>query len=565
MNKWARNFASAISVMSCAFVLGCGDDSSGSNFDPKMQTAFSMEELGDCGKGQEGDSVYVNDEDIYVTCKDGFWMMFEFTEEDQDPPEEKSSGSKDNGSSGSEAKSSSSTPSTSSGNEKSSSSQITTSLNLYVAADDTLISLRYLQDCNSSHEGKFVFVASLNGYLRCHDEHWEEFVPTLDDAPKSSASMNDPRAGKSDLSNFFEMDSLTIYSSSAQYSSEYDTTMANAERVLGLCAGDNLGKVALDSEKVIRVSRSDLYYCLKGVWIPVLAENADTYGFGTATNGTFKEGLMGTPQKSMSAYCDEAFSNITHGVYVYDNKWRLADSTELCFNKMCSAANIGELAYLEDIPFTCREKNRWSLSNMYELPVEKHFNKNVSYGTLIDERDGQTYKTVQIGDYEWMAENLNYAGVDSDVGVCYNQDPKNCAIAGRMYTWLEAMRLSATYKSTIFKDTLDWQGICPVGWRIPLSSEWDLFSKAEKNSLAECTWVSDVDVYKNIGQFNEDGMTILPTAPGTTYHQAYFWSTTNRAYEAYEGSFRVGRSYVSYFIKTSAIPVRCIRSVGGND
>lgn len=57
---------------------------------------------------------------------------------------------------------------------------------------------------------------------------------------------------------------------------------------------------------------------------------------------------------------------------------------------------------------------------------------NTSFGTLVDERDGQTYRTTKIGDQVWMAENLNFPVKGS---YCYDNTLVNCEIYGRLYTW----------------------------------------------------------------------------------------------------------------------------------
>ena len=124
-------------------------------------------------------------------------------------------------------------------------------------------------------------------------------------------------------------------------------------------------------------------------------------------------------------------------------------------------------------------------------------------GTMTDERDGQTYKTVTIGTQTWMAENLNYAytGVpylfdenSSDSNSwCYKNDSLNCVKYGRLYTWAAAMDSVGTWSANgkgcgdgkTCSPTYPVRGICPEGWHLPDTTEWHtLFTAVGGKSTA---------------------------------------------------------------------------------
>ena len=85
---------------------------------------------------------------------------------------------------------------------------------------------------------------------------------------------------------------------------------------------------------------------------------------------------------------------------------------------------------------------------------------------FIDSRDGNSYNGIAIGTQVWMAENLNY---DATGSRCYNNSVDSCEKYGRRYDWSTAM--GGAYSSDDVPSGV--QGVCPAGWHLPSSAEWD--------------------------------------------------------------------------------------------
>ncbi len=185
-----------------------------------------------------------------------------------------------------------------------------------------------------------------------------------------------------------------------------------------------------------------------------------------------------------------------------------------------------------------------------------------SSNTLTDFRDGQTYRTVKIkfvnSNYErdsmvWMTENLNYAYVDvpydydifkvsenhSDSSSwCYDNDAANCAKYGRLYTWAAAMDSVGEWSSSgkecgytsACSPTYPVRGICPKGWHLPDSTEW--------NTLIAAGALSFVNLRTNSGyrDYKEE-----------YYHEgqlAYFWSSSEYVSTEYTYNSQEARNFV---------------------
>ena len=224
--------------------------------------------------------------------------------------------------------------------------------------------------------------------------------------------------------------------------------------------------------------------------------------------------------------------------------------------------------------------------NGLATPCKTETEDNCEYGELVDERDGQTYKTVKIGDKVWMAENLNYdpgqGGSGSsayDWSWCYDDDPSNCAKYGRLYTWAAAMDSATTYcgfgKSCTATHPV--QGICPSGWHLPDTTDWHDLIVAAGGQYSAGAKLKSTSGWENDGYGNDGngtdafGFSALPSGyrsrDGGDYYTAggyaYIWSSFEyiTGLVAYEMRLRCTNAYatVDRGNEDYGYAVRCVK------
>lgn len=252
-------------------------------------------------------------------------------------------------------------------------------------------------------------------------------------------------------------------------------------------------------------------------------------------------------------------TNVNH------NKWKYKFFSELDIDHINNIINNSSDVYLEAL--LKLELKRRTKS---ELP------DGVDNSETVTDIDGNVYKTVQIGNQTWMAENLkvsryrsgdlipnvqddeDWNNLKNDACCNYENNPDFDSEYGKLYNWLTVV---------------DKRGLSPIGWHIPSDNEWQqlidyLDGKDFSGGTLKETGTSHWKDSNELGT-NESGFSALPGGyrlfegtfcflrhSGNWWSSTEFTSTSALCMSLYYGSSRTIRGKEN---KYCGFSVRCLR------
>jgi uncharacterized protein (TIGR02145 family) len=167
-----------------------------------------------------------------------------------------------------------------------------------------------------------------------------------------------------------------------------------------------------------------------------------------------------------------------------------------------------------------------------------------SFQNNIADVDGNSYKTVKIGDQVWMAENLKvskfsdgtdipnvsdgtqWSNLTTSAWAYCNNDAVNNAKYGKLYNWYT---LSPTMNGN--------KNVCPSGWHVPTDAEWtvlteylggEIIAGGKMKEVGITSWNSPNTYATNISFFTgiPAGERYFGGGYGDIGRFGYWWSST---------------------------------------
>lgn len=212
--------------------------------------------------------------------------------------------------------------------------------------------------------------------------------------------------------------------------------------------------------------------------------------------------------------------------------------------------------------------------NNFFLGPELYLGITRKYGTVTD-IDGNMYRTLKIGNQEWMVDNLKttryrngnsvstgltdaqWGATTTGAYSIYNNDSNNNNIYGKLYNWYAVA---------------DSRNIAPVGWHVPSDAEWTTLSNYLRGDAVAGGAMKETGIAHwltpNTGATNSSGFSGLPGgnrgisgAYNFIGDYGIWWSSTGSGAEAWFRYLRsntgnINRQFVFYQVGHS---VRCVR------
>ena len=263
-------------------------------------------------------------------------------------------------------------------------------------------------------------------------------------------------------------------------------------------------------------------------------------------------------------------SNLTPGSYPFIRSYAITSDNQIIYGNIINIVGI----HTNHLPYLSSASSGGSLAISPSTPEEPANPVWETCGDIYyDDRDDNTYNTVEIGDQCWFQENLNIGDMLCEESMatscatnstedeiiekyCYENDSANCDTYGGLYQWEEMMNYT----------TSTTQGICPTGWHIPSDIEWTELSNflggdavAGELLKASSTWDGT----------NSSGFTALPAGVREDVGGFYglggvagFWSSSESLPgDSWYRYLKLGGSVVDRinFNQTFGFSFRCLK------
>ncbi len=229
--------------------------------------------------------------------------------------------------------------------------------------------------------------------------------------------------------------------------------------------------------------------------------------------------------------------------------------------------------------------------NDFDIETKEGFINVTQRTGVVNDIEGNIYRTIEIGDQWWMAENLESTRYNDGSAIPLVADDSNwIETFTPAYSWYDDDETSygGTYGALYNWHTVNTGKMCPSGWHVPTDNEWKQLEMALGMSAAEADRTKERGPYtgsklagnadlwsspdiKSNPHFETSGFMALPGGRIDVFTTSesqkigihgYWWSSTEFGVSAgirglYSSDNRVFRSISSD--KRAGLSVRCVK------